>query len=543
MIYKKILVKITSFILGIILIFGIQACVKDNFQLDKLAKTEWNPNLAVPLVYSSLSIQDILNKDKSGLINVGNNQFCTLIYNGNLFSTTASDFIKIPNQQISYSASLDASQIIILTNNATVTASYSQTINFISGTINAPKIDSIKFKTASMTININSDFPYTGQILLKIPTAKKNGVVFSKLISLPYSGTLPIIAATTFDISGYTFDMTNAGTTYNQFVINYDLTLMGTSNVPPTSLNKVSIMGTINDVKFDKIFGDIGQQSLTLDKDTVQVGIFKNSIAGNISLVDPKVKVTITNSYGVPINASIDQFDGYTPGSPAYAVTGSPNPLPIFSPNFSQVGQSLEGSFSLNNTNSNIVDVVKNFPRSFIYKLNSQTNPAGPTHANFVLDTSRFKVDMEVQLPLWGTAKNFMLMDTINFKMDSTVIDEAESVLLRTYNSNGFPIDMEMQIYFVDSTYKKLDSLVTPNQLILQSALINTTTAQVISPTEKVYDAIFDRTKLQHLKNTKYLLIAGKASTTSGGTKNIKIYSYYKLGVKLGLQIKVKKKI
>ncbi|MEO6904360.1 MAG: hypothetical protein ABI315_14565 [Bacteroidia bacterium] len=540
---RKIRIKITSYILGIILIFGIGACVKDNFQLDKLAKAEWNPNLAVPLVYSSLTIQDIINKDKSGLINVGNNQFCSLIYKGNLFSTTASDFIKIPDQQISYSASLDASQIIILANNATVTASYSQTVNFVSGASNAPKVDSIKFKAASMSISINSDFRYTGQILLTIPTAKKNGVVFSKLISLPYSGTLPVIATATFDISGYTFDMTIGGTTYNQFAINYDLTLMGSSTVPPTSLNKISITGAINNVKFDKVFGDIGQQSLTLNKDTIKVGVFKNSIAGAISLVDPKVKVTITNSYGVPINAVLDQFDAYTPGSPAYAVTGSPNPLPIFSPNFNQVGQSLESSFILNNTNSNIVDVIKNFPRSFIYKLNSQTNPAGPTHANFVLDSSRFKVDMEVQLPLWGTAKNFVLVDTVSFKMDSTVIDEAESVLLRTYNSNGFPIDLEIQVYFVDSTYKKLDSLVTPNQLILQSALVNTTTAQVISPTEKVYDAVFDSTKLQHLKKTKYLLITAKASTTSGGTKNIKIYSYYKLDVKLGLQIKVKKKI
>ncbi len=73
-----------------ITVFTFQSCVKDNFKFNKLAQVEWNPNIAVPLIYSSLTIQDLLTQnDKDGLISVGADKFCTLIYKGNLFSLSA----------------------------------------------------------------------------------------------------------------------------------------------------------------------------------------------------------------------------------------------------------------------------------------------------------------------------------------------------------------------------------------------------------------------------------------------------------------------
>lgn len=541
---KKSINWIVLFIFAAVWISLLPSCIKDNFDLNKLSTTEWNPDIAVPLVYSSLTIDDLLKKDNGNLIVVGSDKFCTLVYKGNLFSLKASDLINIPDQQPPpFSASLSAGQISAFSLAGTITVPFSQTVTFDSG-VNGPKIDSVIFKTGALALSLNSDFKYSGQIKIIIPGAKKNGIVFSKIIPFTYSGSVPVLSNANVDLAGYKFDMTNGGISFNEFIVNFEVTLSGTGN-PISPSDQITITQSLSNLKFDKIFGDIGQMSLSPAVDSVDLSIFKHALgAASFTLADPSVKVVLSNSYGVPITASLSQFEGYTPGVGSYAITGSPNPLPILSPGFNQIGQILKDSFSLDNSNSNIATVINNTPKSLIYKITSQTNPAGgSTHSNFVIDTSRFKADMEVDLPLYGTAMDFLLVDTLPFKITQTIPKEVESALIRTYNSNNFPFDVDMQVYFVDSVYTKLDSLVIPNQLVLKSGTVNSITGIVTSPTENIYDATLNKTRLDNLKTSKYLLIRALANTTNGGTTNVKIYSDYKINVKIGIQVQVKAEI
>ena len=532
-------------LVAVILITTATSCVKDNFELDKLTSTEWNPNLAVPLVYSSLSIADMLAKQESqGLVVVDADNFCTLVYRSNLFSLIAADLIEIPNNQPPpYAASLNSGQISALGLAGTVTVPYSQTITFDSGN-NGPRIDSIIFKAGTIDVSLNSDFQYSGQIKIILPGAKKNGVVFSKVIPFTYAGSTPVTAVSSSDLTGYKFDMTNGGTAFNEFVANFEVTLSGSGN-PIAPSDQIVLNMNLANMKFDKIFGDIGQMSISPDVDSVDISVFKNVLgAATFSMVDPRIKVVISNSYGVPIQASLSQFEGFTPGSSPFAITGAPNPLPIQSPTFSQIGQMPSDSFSLNNTNSNIASVINSTPKYLIYQINSLTNPAGgTTHNNFVIDTSRLKVDMEIQLPLYGKASGLVLMDTIPFELSETLPDEVEWALIRTYNSNGFPFDVDMQVYFADSLYTKLDSLVDPNQLILQSGAVDPNTGIVTSSTQKTYDATLTKARLNNLSTSKYLLVRAKANTTNNGNTDVKIYSNYKVDFKLGMQVQVKAKL
>jgi hypothetical protein len=543
---KKSINTIVCFLFGVVLVSTlVTSCVKDNFDFGKLQAIEWNPNIAAPLVYSSLTIGDLVAKEGSGgLITVGSDNFCTLMYKGNLLSLKASDLIVIPdNQPPPYVATLNSGQITAFGLAGTITVPYSQTITFDSG-VNGPKMDSLILKGGSISISLSSTFQFSGQIQIVLPGAIKNGMPFTQVIPFTYSGTTPVTSTVTVDLTGYHFDLTHGGTTFNEFVADFQVTLTGSGN-PISSSDQITLTQNLTNLKFDKIYGDIGQMSLSPDVDTVDISIFKSVLgAATFSLVDPRIKVVIANSYGVPINATLSQFDGYTPGATPFPITGAPNPLPIQSPTFSQVGQVLTDSFSLNNSNSNIATVINNTPKSLIYKMSTLTNPAGgSTHNNFVIDTSRIDVDMEVELPLYGTASNFILADTMPFELTQTLPEQVESALIRTFNSNGFPFDVDMQIYFADSLYTKLDSLVIPNQLVLASATVNSSTGIVISPTQKTYDATLTKSRLLNLKTTKYLLILAKANTTNNGTTPVKIYANYKLDFKLGLQVQVKAKI
>src|SRR5688500_13851098 len=94
----------------------LSACLKDDFNFDKLAQTNYSPDVALPLAFSSVTIQDIIKTTGiESTISVDADKFCTIIYRGNLLSLKASDLITIPDQTHNFQA-LFGAQIIQINN-------------------------------------------------------------------------------------------------------------------------------------------------------------------------------------------------------------------------------------------------------------------------------------------------------------------------------------------------------------------------------------------------------------------------------------------
>lgn len=515
------------------------SCIKDSFDFKKLGKSPWNPNLAVPLAHSTFTIYDIIkNVDRDSNIIVDNNNFCTLVYRDRLFSLRADEIIQIPDQAFNYSLQLTPVEILTLTNTNTVTTVHSQTVSYASG---STQIDSINYKNLTLSVFHASGYPHGGTLVVDIPGAKKNGVSFSGTISLTPNSS----GTTNFDLSGYTFDMTLNGMTTNQFQIFYTVTFNNSGNPTPSSA-VMNIQSAFNNNQFKLVYGYIGTQQITPDEDTVNVKIFKNSLGtGSFRLVDPYLEITFNNSFGIPIRSNFIFLKGYNPISNQIfdisSSPGIPNPLPINVP--ASIGQTASSGFVLNNANTSgfMSDMINEQPKYVIYKLNSLTNIPAPTNRNWVLDESRFTVDMNLYLPLHGRAWDFMFQDTLDFQLDR--INEIDNILFRTYINNGFPIDILVQVYFVSQTgdtinptYNILDSLIVPNQLFMRSAQIDVNTGKVTAPTEKTTDVYADRAKLARITGANKLFIRAFGASTNNGNTNVKIYSDYKLTVKIGVQ-------
>ena len=514
-----------------------QGCIKETFDMDKIAQNEWNPNLAIPLVYSSLTVADVLKKHGDDAIVVDGTGFVTLVYRGNLFSLRAEDFIVLPNQTpVAQSVSFTAGEVAaynLVPNGNTYTTNKSVVVPFSTG---GELIDSLVFKNTNLDLVLNSNFQQSGQVVVTIPGAHKNGVPFSATIPIAYAGG-PVTSSLTVNISGYTFAMSPA----NQLSVNYAISFTKNGN-PLTTAETISVAQNLTSPQFHKLFGYIGQPSLSPNADTVGIKIFRNALSnGTFTLVDPKIKVYITNSFGVPVQASLQQFEGFTSGFSPWPITGVgiPNPLPINSPTYAQIGQALQTSFTLDKNNSNIVPIINNKPKNVIYKINSIANPAGNISPNFVIDTSQFRVDMDIEMPMWGKAFGFTVQDTTPFKFEAA--DQIQYLLFRSYISNGFPCDVRVQVYFADSTknYQVIDSLVIPAQIVMPAASIDGN-GVVTSPSIKTTDVTMDAFRMARLKNATHILTRGDASTNNNGTQDVKIYDFYKLDVKLGVQAKLK---
>lgn len=515
------------------------SCIKDNFDFNKLGKSSWNPNLAVPLANSTFTIYDIIkNVDKDSNIIVDNTNFCTLVYRDRLFSLRADEIIQIPDQAFNYSLQLTPLEITTLTNTNTVTSVHSQTVNYASG---STEIDSIKYKALTLSVFHASGYPHGGTLVVDIPAAKKNGVSFSGSIPLSSNGS----GTTNFDLSGYTFDMTLNGTTHNKFQIFYTVTFNNSGNPTPGTA-VMNIQSAFNNNEFQLVYGYVGNQQITPDEDTVNVKIFNNSLGtGSFRLVNPYMEIAFNNSFGVPIRSNFIFLKGYNPISNQIfdisSSPGIPNPLPINMP--ASIGQTASSGFILNNSNTGglMTDMINEQPKNVIYKLNSITNVPAPANRNWVVNDSRFTVDMNLYLPLYGRAWDFLFQDTLDFQLDR--INEIDNILFRTYINNGFPVDIMVQVYFISQsgdtlnpTYNLLDSLVVPNQLFMRSAQIDASTGKVTAPTEKTTDIYADRAKLARITGANKILIRAFGASTNNGNPNVKIYSDYKLTVKIGVQ-------
>ncbi len=222
-----------------------------------------------------------------------------------------------------------------------------------------------------------------------------------------------------------------------------------------------------------------------------------------------------------------------------------PSPLPIPTPTFAQIGQTVKDSFTL--SNSGMVNFINDQPKYLIYAVNAST-PVNAGQNCFILDTSRFSVTAQVELPLYGTANIFTIKDTIPFSLSSDSASsgggESESeidltaVTLKSIIKNEFPMDIRIQMYMLSNTGLVLDSLLPANTMI-PSSIVNVagfTTLPGILNTE----IVFDKTRTTRLKEAEKIVVKAQATTINNATQNVKFLSTYQLKVKIGVKVKAK---
>lgn len=523
------------------ILFSQTACVKDNFDFDKLEETHLSPEIAIPLVYSSLSMSDILSQGNGNTILVDSNHFCTVVYNGRLLSKKAEDFVYIPDQNSYQTVALSLGQINTLNSFGSVSFTITQVLDV--AVPNGVEVDSSVFKSGSIDLVINSDFLQGGSIQVTLPDIKRNAVALSQNVPFLFNNGDPFnvnaAPSASFDLTGCAADFTNNGTGHNKIRMVLDITFSGSGTA--TMANRIFIAPLMNQLKFSSVFGYFGQNQIAPDADTVPISIYNNTYGvGSFSVVNPQIKFTINNSLGLPVQASVSQFEGYTSSQGYYPLSqaGIPNPLPVNSPSVAQMGQTVQTSFVLNNSNSNVFSIVNNNPQQLIYKYDALTNPSGAHVVNFALDTSALSVDMEVNLPLYGSAKDFAFQDTFDFKFEN--IDKVEALMIRNHVTNGFPVELQLQVYFSDENFVVLDSMLMQDKIIVASAIVNATSGEVISSQKKTTDVTMDAVKINHLKQTKKLIIRATATTSNGGNTNVKIYDFYRFDVQMGALAKMK---
>jgi hypothetical protein len=516
----------------------LQSC---SDKLDSL-KEDWNPTLALPLINTNLGIYNIFApKDSNDIvIKDPSTGLLALVYQSDLLSVSANEFVPLPDQPFLHTLSLTPSENNQLTNAGTVNK-VAYTEHDYLPTINQVQIDSLRLEQGKVKITIANTYPYGGTLVINIPGIVKGTSVYQETFTL----TGPATLSKTLDISGYSVKMSRMPGDYNKIPINYTL-ILNYNGIPPTGQEQIQVLGEFTDWKFSRFYGYVGQQSIATGLDSVFVKLFNNVYGGYFAATNPKITLGFDNSFGFPVTVSITKMEANNVN------TGITTPIiysnfqatfPINYPNPNQVGQSILTTRTLNQTNSNVDSLITTTPKYLFAGFEGISNPAGvPSNSNrnFMLSSSRININTHLEIPLEGFAYGIGVIDTLDFNF-SERRDDVDWVEFKISIDNGFPFDLKMQLIFLDQNYMVLDSLLPNNDNIINSGVVGAN-GKVATHTKKITSVKYDQARVQHLYNAKYVIVKGvtntyKASSSNPANQSIKIFYDYNVTVKAGIKI------
>ncbi len=529
--------KLIYLLLFLIVIINIQSCVKDgDFELNKLAKNQYNGTFAAPFVNSHLTLKDIL-KDTAGIIQENVDHSLKLVYStSNLYSLMAKDIMVIPDQSIKTDSTNIPIMVIPLGDSIIISLTKPYSFQLPQA---GQKVDSIHIKSAKLSLGIETNINHVGKMELSIPNIRKiNGDTLKINLQYNYPTPMPI---TNIDLSGYTIHFDNSSGHINELTFQYKQILYGDNN-PNTGGYFIHLNDTIRNIQYGKLFGYIGQYSFNL-ADTTFFDIFNNNtIMDNLQLSNVNVGINYTNSYGVPLQIKVDKFQAYSAtNTVAIHDFPSPNPIQLSYPKvtLNQVGQSIAGTIPLTQS-TDLANAINIAPKFMVYNITGLTNPTGTApEENFVLDTSKFTVGVNIEVPLEGKIGGFVIQDTLDLSLGN--INEIDNVTFKVITTNAFPLSADVQVYFTDSNYVVKDSLITTGQRIIMSGIVDPVTKKVTSPTTKYSDIILDNPRVMHLLSAKKMIIRAKLTSYNYNLgQTVKIFKDNYIDVKLGVKAKLK---
>ncbi len=512
------------------------SCIKDDFEFDKIKSGGWSPELAVPLVNTSMTFRDMLARNTDIQVEIGADQFCTYMYSDTLYRLKAGEILQVKDQDVKFDFKMDQNQISLFNGQGSYSYSMEQHVTF--NPDKQAELDSLLIKSGQLSLDLFSTFRQQASIRITMPGLRKNGQAFTRKFNLDYQGTLPIETKLNLDLKGYVLDATNNGSAVNDLTAVYKIELKNSGN-PVTITDMLTVDGHFKNIKFNAFYGYVGQLDFSQLSDTLSFNFFNSQPGmGSFTLADPRLMVSISNSIGIPVRATIPSLSAFSQASGLYPVnSGIPNPLPVNSPLISQAGQQLTGSFQLNNSNSNLQAVISHLPEYFIYQTGMLTNPDGKVSRNFLTDSSSLSIMAGLELPLYGSAKDFIISDTTDFKLEN--LDLIESMELKATFTNGFPIDVAVQVYFADEHLQVLDSMITSGTSILESGTVELFSGKVTVPAARTTFILIDQDRMNRIRNARKVITMGHAATTGNGMTAVKIYADYSLGVRVGVKARL----
>lgn len=483
------------------------------------ASLQFDGDYATSLLTAQVQIEDIVGElDSSTTVELDQDGLLHLIYRGKFTQRSSTDvFASIPLFPLVVPDSF---------------------FSFPYAAPNGMILEFVRLKSANISFGCES--PFTEDITLEIELPEVldpvTGETYKYYTDIPYDGEAPSLGAGNMDLTGWhlTPDDGNIHIRYTALLPDGTRVLLD------------NFFMFFQNFEASYLQGYLGQEVYDLPRDTIDIDFFDRWIRGGVTFANPSINVDVENSFGLPVRSisnlmNIWNLDGSILELQSDALD---NGVDFAYPALDEVGESKFTSFTLDKTNSNIVDIFSNRPIAVDYDLDALGNPDNDQSiTGFATDSSFFSINVFVDLPVHVTAHDFTFRSDVEVNDIGGDFDFADYITIKIVSENNIPVDLGLQLYFEDENGVVLDSLfdknldeLLPDYAIIKSAGIDAN-GYSISTTNNEIEIDIPKEKFDaflQMKNLGLITILDNAPDEVVrfiGEDDVKI----KIGVKMGI--------
>lgn len=510
----------TTCLVGVCLLL-LAGCTNSIEDFSRIDETRYNAAYAVPLIDSEITLNDLIG-------DVSEEVSLTVDPDG-LLRFRYSGAVPVIGSEVIFNRLESIAQgVVVLISQSRQAAPFGSEGQDVD-------IDELRIKGGDLNYSLPNRYDHPVTITLSIPDARVNGESFSVTAELPaYSGTgIPPTFQnrdTPVDLDGYILTLPD-----DSLYFEYDIVDENGVELTPSAQTFVSF----SNMRFSFMEGYLGQELYAGGRDTVEVDFFDNYLEGDIFFENPTITMTLTNTFGVPAQALVSVLNVVDVAGNIIPITGTAVEEG-FSFNFPTTpGDTAITTFVFDNSNSNISEVLSARPVALDYEIDALINPdADRSIIGFLTDSSGYSATVDVELPLYGTASNFVVRDT--FPID--LMDRFEEVVgvdFRLTTRNGIPLNVRVEGTFLDENDNALADFADGRLQLLEAAPIDLD-GNVTSEGEPLINEVtFEEERLDAIRSANRLVLTLNFSTSRLGLISARVTNEQTLRLLLGAIVRV----
>ncbi len=514
---------------------------------------DWSPTFAGPLVNSTLTISDILDRiasdsslfsDDDGLI--------YFTFENELFDYSPADLFQLDygtnliDNEVPFSAALQSA----LDLNGGASFSFGQGVLTIEPTVLNPDgsqfnilIDSMYLYEGELLVNINSTMGHGGYLDIQIPNmVNADGEMFMYQLEWPENITTGASTASLIlQLSGYFIDFTQStdNDPYNHLDVDMTVNIVKSDYIADDNDN-ITFTLELDGMDFELVYGDFGPGSYLLGKDTIDFNPFTEFIDADFYLSDPRINLRINNGIGLGnTNSFVEDLMYIDNNGTLNEVLYNPDAIQPMINAPVTVGQFAETFEQISNEDGDLSAMMSPNVRQLIYGIYGVINNNPPNTQSFIHRDYGVSANLDVEIPMYGRIGDIDFTDTLDFDLGEQLA-EVDSLVIKTNMESYFPANAYLQIYFLDADKNLLDSLYHSDfdLPLIQSPEIGPDGKPIDEePVLTVREALVSRSTVSNMVDCNYLVLRYSFETADfeDGTE-VKLFDEYYINAKLGFQ-------
>jgi hypothetical protein len=521
----------------------------ENFKVEPV-----NPSIVAPVVNSTITFKELAETEDANTIVIvkpGDTRFY-LSFRDTMEIANANGEFTIPPFAYTKNFQPDAGEI------PPVTPPAGESITFSPKTFTQtwqPDADSelklIKLSQGSMNITVTNNFwnLISGSITLSFLLTPQNQPYTINITDINPSSSSGISLT---NLAGYSFKLFD-GTSYNTLSFTATITLTSMGN-PINHGDNLEIDISANNLDYTEIYGKVNK-TINLSDQSFPLDIFRSTYIADQHLAEPSLMFKLTNSFGIPLSLNVNQLvasndqtgtmnvvnDAIPPDGSL--LIGTPNPI-TYVENTSQ--EFVVDSLKLDYLNSNIEDVFDFAPNDFTLKSGITLGDASTSHDYFIRKNSNLTLFSNIEVPLVGWVETNGIRDTVEIDLPDIESDlnlendDKLSLTLKFRFSNGIPLNVYFQAYFIDDYDHELTRLYTnvAEEQLIESAAVNPSTGKATTPNVKISEITIDRNRYSQMQGATKLVLQVRFKSGGSTHQNVVIESTNSIDIQMSLKAK-----